>query len=98
GLHGVDPGVRRVPRRHDHIVRRGSLMSTTTMDAPVVVTPPTKPDIRLSFGGVLRSEWIKLRSVRSSALTLLGAAFAMLTAGLVFASTIGSGGDGPGPR
>ena len=73
-------------------------MSTTTMDAPVVVIPPAKPDIRLSFGGVLRSEWIKLRSVRSSALTLLGAAFAMLLAGLVFASTIGSGGDGPGPR
>jgi ABC-2 type transport system permease protein len=73
-------------------------MSTMTMDAPVVATPPTKPDIRLSFGGVLRSEWIKLRSVRSSALTLLGATFAMLTAGLVFASTIGSGGDRPGPR
>jgi ABC-type transport system involved in multi-copper enzyme maturation permease subunit len=73
-------------------------MSTTTMDAPVVVVPPAKPGIRLSFGGVLRSEWIKLRSVRSSAMTLLGAAFAMLFAGLVFASTIGSGGDGPGPR
>lgn len=72
-------------------------MSTMTMDAPVVATPLTKPDIRLSFGGVLRSEWIKLRSVRSSALTLLGAACAMLTAGLVFASTIGGGGNGPGP-
>jgi hypothetical protein len=72
-------------------------MSTMTVEAPVVVPPPSKPDIRLSFGGVLRSEWIKLRSVRSSAFTLLGAAFAMLAAGLIFASTIGSGGDGPGP-
>jgi ABC-2 type transport system permease protein len=74
-------------------------MSTMTADAPVAVLPPVKSDdIRLSFGGVLRSEWIKLRSVRSSGMTLLGAAFAMLTAGLVFASTIGNGGDGPGPR
>ena len=72
-------------------------MSTTTLDKPVVVPPLAKPDIRLSFGGVLRSEWIKLRSVRSSAMTLLGAVFAMLAAGLIFASTIGGGGDGPGP-
>ena len=72
-------------------------MSTATLDKPVVVPPLAKPDIRLSFGGVLRSEWIKLRSVRSSAMTLLGAVFAMLAAGLVFASTIGGGGDGPGP-
>jgi len=75
-------------------------MSTLTLDAPVVVPPPAKPALRLSFGGVLRSEWIKLRSVRSSALTLLGAAFAMLAAGLVFASTISDNGvgNGPGPR
>ncbi|HEX6343411.1 ABC transporter permease [Umezawaea sp.] len=72
-------------------------MSTTTLDAPVVVPPPATDDIRLTFRGVLRSEWVKLRSVRSSAMTLLGAAFAMLAAGLVFASTIGGGGDGPGP-
>ncbi|MCS7483435.1 ABC transporter permease [Umezawaea endophytica] len=72
-------------------------MSTMTLEAPAVVPPLAKPDIRLSFRGVLRSEWVKLRSVRSSAFTLLGAAFAMLAAGLIFASTIGSGGDGPGP-
>ena len=30
-------------------------MSTTTLEKPVVVPPPAKPDVRLTFGGVLRS-------------------------------------------
>jgi ABC-2 type transport system permease protein len=68
-------------------------MSTTTIDAPVAETA-RKSALRLTFGGVLRSEWIKLRSVRSSGLTLLGAAVMMITPGLVFAATIGSDSDG----
>ncbi|GHH27794.1 ABC transporter permease [Lentzea cavernae] len=48
----------------------------------------------LTFGGVLRSEWVKLRSVRSSGLTVLGASLTMIVAGLVFASTIGTDSDG----
>ncbi|MET0134313.1 MAG: ABC transporter permease, partial [Kibdelosporangium sp.] len=66
-------------------------MSTSTMDAPVAVTPPARPAIRLTFRGVLRSEWVKLRSVRSSALTLLGAALVLLAAGLAFASVLSGG-------
>ncbi|PRY46121.1 ABC transporter permease [Umezawaea tangerina] len=73
-------------------------MSTTTMERPVARTAVDEPEPRLRFTGVLRSEWVKLRSVRSSAMTLLGAAVAMLSAGLVFASTRTSGGNGPGPR
>ncbi|ANZ41680.1 hypothetical protein BBK82_42765 [Lentzea guizhouensis] len=48
----------------------------------------------LTFGGVLRSEWVKLRSVRSSGFTLLGASLTMIVTGLVFASTAGTDSDG----
>ncbi|WNV91645.1 ABC transporter permease subunit [Umezawaea sp. Da 62-37] len=72
-------------------------MSTTTMERPVA-RMSAEPEPRLRFTGVLRSEWVKLRSVRSSSMTLLGAAFAMLSAGLIFASTRTGGGNGPGPR
>jgi ABC-type transport system involved in multi-copper enzyme maturation permease subunit len=53
-----------------------------------------KSATRLSFGGVLHSEWVKLRSVRSSGLTLLSAAVVLLSIGLIFAATIGSDSDG----
>jgi ABC-type transport system involved in multi-copper enzyme maturation permease subunit len=62
------------------------------------------PKLRLTTMGVVRSEWIKLRSVRSSSMTLLGASFAMVAAGLLFAATTAGaisdpgGGGGPGPR
>ncbi|MET1071102.1 MAG: ABC transporter permease subunit [Umezawaea sp.] len=62
-------------------------MSTTTVDSP-------KSSYRLSSAGVLRSEWVKLRSVRSSGLTVLAAALMMLVTGLIFASTVGSDSDG----
>lgn len=67
-------------------------MSTKTVDVPVVVTPSVRPAIRLTFRGAVRGEWVKLRSVRSSAMTLLGTAFALLALGLIFASAL-SGGD-----
>ncbi|PRY44733.1 ABC transporter permease subunit [Umezawaea tangerina] len=64
--------------------------TTTALGSPAA----TKPVHRLGFGGVLRSEWVKLRSVRSSGLTVLGAALMMLVTGLIFASTVGSDSDG----
>jgi hypothetical protein len=45
--------------------------------------------------GVLRSEWVKLRSLRSTWTTLGSAAAAMLVVGLVFAGTIGGVIGGP---
>lgn len=65
-------------------------MSTTTIDAGK--RPDTGP--RLTFAGVLRSEWVKLRSVRSSRVTLLAAALMMIATGLIFASTVGTDSDG----
>ncbi|GGM87560.1 ABC transporter permease [Lentzea pudingi] len=47
-----------------------------------------------TFGGVVRGEWVKLRSVRSSGFAVLGAALTMIVAGLVFAATIGTDSDG----
>lgn len=38
----------------------------TTMAAPDLSTPPRKATGSLTFAGVLRSEWIKLRSLRST--------------------------------
>ena len=63
-------------------------MSATTIDRPVAAKS------RLTFGGVVRGEWVKLRSVRSSGLTVLGGALMMLVTGLIFASTVGSDSDG----
>jgi ABC-2 type transport system permease protein len=50
--------------------------------------------VRLSFAGVLRGEWVKLRSVRSSASTLLSAALVLISIGLIFAATLGTDSDG----
>ncbi|MFA6298115.1 MAG: ABC transporter permease [Nocardioides sp.] len=44
-------------------------MTATTMERPPTVTPP-EPARRLGFGPVLRSEWIKLVSTRSTPWTL----------------------------
>lgn len=68
-------------------------MSTTTMDAPAA-KHTRRAASRRTFGGVLRSEWIKLYSVRSSGLTLLAAALMMIVTGLIFAATFGSDSDG----
>ncbi len=68
-------------------------MSTETMNMPasVTTTRAPRPDIRLTFPGVVRGEWVKLRSIRSSAMTLLGTAFALLALGLIFATALSGG-------
>ncbi|MEV7045097.1 ABC transporter permease [Amycolatopsis sp. NPDC051061] len=58
---------------------------------PAVATPAKA---RLTFAGVVRSEWVKLRSLRSSALSLAGAAVILIAVGLIFAATFGSDSDG----
>jgi uncharacterized protein YjeT (DUF2065 family) len=68
-------------------------MSTTTIETPAVPVPH-EVATRLTFAGVLRSEWVKLRSLRSSALTLASAAIIMISVGLIFAATFGSDSDG----
>jgi hypothetical protein len=67
-------------------------MSTMTINTPAKHAKTAAS--RLTFGGVLRSEWIKLGSVRSSGLTLLAAALMMIVTGLIFAATFGSDSDG----
>ena len=72
-------------------------MNTTTetripSDHALVRKP--RPALRLAFRGVVRGEWVKLRSLRSSMLTVLAAAVVMLSIGLIFAATAGTDSDG----
>jgi ABC-2 type transport system permease protein len=68
-------------------------MSTATIESPAVPVSH-KVNTRLTFAGVLRGEWVKVRSLRSSALTLAAAAIIMVTVGLIFSATFGSDSDG----
>ena len=67
GLHGTHRRQRRLSRRHSRPARKGGL---------TVVTVATRPV------DVLAAEWLKLRSVRSTSLTLLVAAAGTLAVGL----------------
>lgn len=67
-------------------------MSTTTLEragesAPAV--PRHQRNRGVTGLGVLRSEWVKLRSVRSSTVTLASAAAALLSVGLIFSAILG---------
>jgi ABC-type transport system involved in multi-copper enzyme maturation permease subunit len=77
-------------------------MATATLTRETPAPPKPVAPLKLSATGIVRSEWIKLRSVRSSAMTLLAASFAMVAAGLLFAAStagaINAGGGGGGPR
>jgi ABC-type transport system involved in multi-copper enzyme maturation permease subunit len=68
---------------------------TATMERPAPTAQVREPASKLTLAGVLRSEWIKLKSVRSSLFTLGGAAFVMLlAAGLFSVISTSSSGDG----
>jgi len=54
-----------------------------------VATPRAAPDSRVSFVGVLRSEAVKLRSVRSSTWTVVATCAAILVVGLITAAITG---------
>lgn len=69
-------------------------MSTMTLDRGTSHDPnPAPPQSRREgpglSRGVLRSEWLKLRSVRSTVLTLASAGGALLAFGLMFAAIVG---------
>jgi len=68
-------------------------MSTTTL--PVVST--VRSDARLTFGGILRSEWIKITSLRSTFWSLAIIVVLNLGISLLFASTMASAGLPAGP-
>lgn len=67
-------------------------MSTTTLERPSQ-SGTDRPRHQRTTGvtglGVLRSEWVKLRSVRSSTVTLASAAAALLVVGLIFSAILG---------
>jgi len=74
-------------------------MSTLTPTAPVAsaAAPPARPAYKVTGTRVLRSEWAKLWSLRSTWITL-GLSLVILVAfGLIFASTYKPGGTGRGP-
>lgn len=52
---------------------------------------------KVSLTRVIKGEWIKFRSVRSTRLTLAGAAFATVAFGMIFSITADSGDAAPGP-
>lgn len=70
------------------------MTSTQTMSAPKadLRTAPARPGRGVTMGGLLRSEWTKLRSVRSTGWTLLVAVAMMVgMSGLIAAAVIGQG-------
>ncbi|OKI61844.1 hypothetical protein [Micromonospora sp. CB01531] len=72
---------------------------TTPSSAPAVPATRTaeRPTYRVTGGRVLRSEWAKLWSLRSTWITLGLALFFLLLLGLVRATTYSPGGPGLGP-
>lgn len=59
-------------------------MTTTTMPAPATTTAARPP--RLTWAGVLRSEWSKLWSLRSTSYGLAAAAITLIGLGLIFSA------------
>src|SRR5262249_28495826 len=79
GLHGADRRQRGVRRRRDgrgrgtagRQYRHANGGRPVTAVSPVTARPAPLPGRRAGFGGLLRSEWTKIRSVRSTPWTLL---------------------------
>lgn len=64
-------------------------MNTETLDPPTRARPATPVAGPVTFGGLVRSEWIKFRSLRSSWYTLGAAAAAMVVLGVVIGYEVG---------
>jgi len=60
-------------------------MTTTTLHHNTTGPPTTSPAGRVSLGRIMNSEWIKLRTLRSSWYTLGGAMAAMIAVGIIVA-------------
>jgi ABC-2 type transport system permease protein len=64
------------------------MTTTSAPTAPVVLAPPTAPSAPVGFGRLLRSEWTKIRSVRStlwslSAFVVVAIGFSVLVAAVI---------------
>ena len=72
GVHGPDQGRRRVPRLHDRHrhLREGSMSTITATRHPRPGARPRRPAYQVTGRRVLRSEWAKLWSLRSTWITL----------------------------
>lgn len=66
----------------------------TTIASAAPRTAPRSPAHSLSFGGVLRSEWIKLRTLRSTVWSYLFVVVIMVGLALALSLTIVGGGEG----
>src|SRR5215216_7151409 len=79
GLHGPDPGRGRVPRPHE----QGRTAMTSTR--PTTPARPADPrGQRVTQARVIRSEWTKLRSVPSTAWSLLAAVALIVAVGALY--------------
>src|SRR6266496_1031849 len=107
GVHGPDPRRRRLPAAPDNPRRKGVLtMATATGTAgspdpaaPTPSTPIARPPAARPLGpDLVRAEWTKLRTVRSTwwalALTMVG----MVVLGALFCARYGIGGISPADR
>lgn len=77
-------------------------MNAATLDAAVTPSPTASPGPEVSLPRVIRSEWIKLRSVRSTVITLgfagiAVAAFGILISMLTTGAAMGDGGGAADP-
>ncbi|MEV0219586.1 ABC transporter permease [Streptomyces sp. NPDC050704] len=75
---------------------------TTAMTPDLAARPerserPGRSDLRVTTARVVKSEWIKFWSLRSTAFTLLGAVVALVAFGLISASVTSGGGTLEGP-
>lgn len=74
-----------------------SLVATPPASPASPASPGTKPVYRVSWGGVLRSEWAKLWSLRSTWICLVTVLVATLAVGITgalqYRATVGAGGQ-----
>ena len=68
-------------------------MTTTAPPSASTPVPRREPAPTLTLRGTIRSEWIKLRSVRSSVIAVATAAVAMIVSGALTAAAQGSAAD-----
>jgi ABC-type transport system involved in multi-copper enzyme maturation permease subunit len=73
-------------------------MSTLTATTPAPATPAAAPRSEVTQARVLHSEWIKLRTLRSTFYTLLAAMVALIGFGLLFCAVTASRWDQMGPH
>ena len=71
------------------------MTATTAPTSPATDVVPARRAWRVRDRGVVRSEWIKLRSVRSNVITLLAAGAVLIGFGVLFSALAGGTTNGP---